>query len=337
MRHILPAVTAACALAGPSGTSHARPGLHPLAVSTWDATASSVTFSGSLGLTRRGRLDTLSNYSNFSSSSGDTSVQFGIHYVRLDPPEDSGFIRHGAAGTATILHKTTFGERHATGLPKFALGSYFGIAPTALVGGGQNEAWFPFNVGAGLAWSPVPSLTLTPWVELAIGVSLDNVISPDDVTLDADQFVDPATQQVSLTAGDVLAALDQAVTNEVAVATAARAGLTLALHLGGIVDLNFIAAFSHLGGDFGGPMVSTFAGQLQFHWDDTMAAVLPSVKCPAAPPCPSCPSCPPAPPCPAATPCPSAPPCPAEAMAAPAPAPAPSPETPPLAAPTPTP
>ncbi len=323
MRPLLARLLPALPLVALAAPAAARPGLHPLAMATWDTTASSLGFAGSLAPTSgSGSLLTGSYYANFSSSSGNTSAQFGVHYVRLAPPEGE-VTRNGAAGTATFVHVSPIGRRHANGLPMFALGTYIGAAPTALIGGSHNEAWFPIVIGGALPWTPAPAVTITPWVELGMGLSIDNTISPTNVALDPESVYNPETNELNITAGDVLAAIDQAVDNEVQFATSARAGLTASIHLGGIVDLNVTGAISHLGADFGGPLMTWVSAFLQFHWDDPMAAVLPPKPCPPCPqalPCPQAVPCPQPAPCPQAAPCPVAPACPEVAPPSVAPA-----------------
>jgi hypothetical protein len=352
-------------LVGFSSPAGARPGTHPVVVTTWDARASSVLFVYRHGFMKGGGFNDVGYNANFSSTSGRLSAQFGLHYQSFTPSRDDP-TAHGLSGTATAVIALPITARLDNGLPTVALGFYFGAAPTALISGPLNYVSIPAVLGVGLPVTPAKAVTFTPWFELSPGVNLDTEIHPFEFSQgDAVNLIDPVTGKVELTQDDVQRVVSDSVELKSSVSAGARAGLDLALHLTDHVDFNANIAVGSAGTAFSGPAVVYVGGGFIWRWDDIVPAVLPADRrllrencddieerfrsCPnsrrwtpppAAPPPGPTPSIPPAavtpPPAPApsAPPVPAAPP-PASSSPAPAPAPVPAPAPSPSAPPAP--
>src|ERR1051325_5181783 len=96
------AVLAGAGLVTLSSGAFARPGTHPVVVGTWDARASSVVLEYRHGFMRGGGFNDVAYMANFSSTSGQLSAQFGLHYESFAPTH-SDPTAHGLAGTATAV------------------------------------------------------------------------------------------------------------------------------------------------------------------------------------------------------------------------------------------
>lgn len=255
--------------------AEARPGTHPVAVSTWDSRASSVLLQYRHGFITDGSLNAVSYHANFSSTSGKLSAQFGFHYQNLVEGEEKTL--HGLSGSGVAVFNLPLTRRFDNGLAMVALGMYVGSAPTILASGSRNFLSVPFLFGVGVPITPVKALTLTPWFELSPGVNLDTVINdfefvPEDLT----DFIDPVTQEVNLTEDDVTKIVTDAVELETSVTAGARVGLDLALHVSDSFDIAANATISSLGSAFKGSTVTYIGGGLTWRWDDIVPAVLPA-------------------------------------------------------------
>jgi hypothetical protein len=253
----------------------ARPGTHPVVVSTWDTRASSVLLQYRHGFLTDGSLDTVNYNANFSATSGKLSAQFGFHYQNLVEGEEATL--HGLTGSGTAVFNLPLTRRFDNGLSLVALGMYVGAAPTILASGSRNFLSIPFLFGVGVPVTPVRALTITPWFELSPGFNLDTVIKsfefvPEDVT----DFIDPVTGEVNLTEDDVQRIVTDAVELETSVTAGARAGLDLALHVSDSFDIAANATISSLGSAFKGTTVTYVGGGFTWRWDDIVPAVLPA-------------------------------------------------------------
>lgn len=310
----------------------ATPGTHPSMVSTWDTTASSITgsFTGA-SFGSGGRMFVGSYASSFSSTSGNIGAQFGVHYINY-AESSAAPIAHGGSGTAAFVFSAPLLGRHASGLPKVALGFYVGMAPTLLVSGERNYGWVPLTTGIAAPISPWPFLSIVPSVEAGMGITLDTIVRAPDFTTTAGTVVGP-DGSIRFSQADIDRLVADSLRYEIRAAATFRGGLGVAVHLGERIDL---------GADFGLGNVGTlsegslgvFAGaKLQLHWDSVVPAALPARTRLERESCEdveerfrSCPRSqrpPEAPPPPAPTP--------SKAPAAPAPAPAPPPSPPPPA------
>src|ERR1051325_2938138 len=166
------AVLACAGLLTASTAALARPGTHPIVVSTWDARASSVLLEYRHGFMKGGGFNDVAYSANFSSTSGRLSAEFGLHYQSFAPGQGEP-TAHGLAGTATAVFELPITSRLDNGLPSVALGLYVGAAPTALISGSLNYITIPAVLGVGLPVTPTKAVTFTPWFELSPGVNLD--------------------------------------------------------------------------------------------------------------------------------------------------------------------
>ena len=312
------------------------------------------------GFMKGGGFNDVAYNANFSSTSGQLSAQFGLHYESFAAGHSEP-TAHGLAGTATAVFELPITSRLDNGLPTVALGLYVGAAPTALISGSLNYVTIPAVLGAGLPVTPAKAVTFTPWFELSPSVNLDTEIHPYQFSpADAAAVVDPATGKVSLTQADVQNVVSKSVELKTGVAAGFRGGLDLALHLSDYVDFAGDFAVSSAGSAFKGPTVVYVGGALVWRWDDIVPAVLPAERrllrescddiesrfrtCPNSERWKAPPSQPVSPPngatnpAPFASPAPPAPAAPPPAAPAAAPRPTPSPARPaPAAAPTPAP
>jgi hypothetical protein len=278
-RRVAAALAALAALA--AGRAEAKPGTHAPSISTWDTRASSVVPAFSAGFLDGGHLHFASYNANFTSTSGNLSSQFGMHYAQLrESPDESSL--HGLAGGAVALFSIPISQRFDNGIPKLALAMYIGAVPTVLISGKFNYLEVPVVAGLGLPVSPVRQITFTPWFELAPSFNLDTVVNPYSfdraVAENPSQFVDPQTGQVNLTQKDVQRIVSDAVDVQPSGAFNVRGGLALAAHLGDAVDFNLGGTFGSLGSAFSGTTVFWLTTGFTFRWDDIVPAVLPPEK-----------------------------------------------------------
>lgn len=255
----------------------ARPGTHPIVVHTWDARASSVVLEYERGLMDGGGMNVVSYHANFSSTGGRLSSQFGLYYLNFS--EASNPTAHGLAGSATAVFSLPVASRFDNGLPRAALGLYFGSAPTALISGERNYVTVPFVFGVGVPVSPARAVTITPWFELSPSVNLDTVIHPYDFTGDNPlDYYDPVTGTVKLTSSDVERVLRESVDLEFGFRVGARGGLDIALHASDYFDFAVNASLSSVGTAFSGTRVVYLGGGFVWRWDNIVPAVLPAEK-----------------------------------------------------------
>ncbi len=271
-RALLASVVCVAALA--SGRAQAMPGTHPPIVSTWDTTASSLHGGFTGGVFNGGHLHFGSYASSFSSTSGNISAQFGVHYANYR--EGAGLdVAHGGAGSAAFVYSAPLLQRHPTGLPRLALGFYLGLAPTLLVAIQRNYAWIPAAVGVGLPIAPTRFLSLVPWFELAGGVSIDTVIRPTAFTAaDAATYIDANKRTVNFSQADIDKLVRDAVQVDLSGAVSARGGLKITTHLARTVDLGLDLGLASQGKAFAGPPIFVVGGSLLLHWDAVVPAVL---------------------------------------------------------------
>lgn len=256
----------------------ARPGTHPIVVSTWDSRASSVVLQYKRGLLDGGGFDTVSYNANFTSTSGKLSSQFGLHYLNFSEGEREPTL-HGLSATATALFVLPVTARFENGLPRAAIGFYVGSAPTALVSGELNYLSVPFVLGLGVPVSPAKAVTITPWFELSPGVNLDTVIHPYRLqNIDPNDYVNLETGEVHLTEDEVRRVLEDSVELDVSASVGARAGLDIALHVSDYFDVAVNASLSSVGTAFAGKRVAYLGGGFVWRWDEIVPAVLPAEK-----------------------------------------------------------
>lgn len=252
------------------------PGTHGPSISTWDTRASSVVVGFRPGFLSNGHFDMLSYNANFTSTSGNLSSQFGVHYlnVRLG----SGLsVLQGMGATAIALFSIPALPRYDTGQPKLAVGLYLGAAPSVLINGHESYATVPFPLGIGLPYSPAKAIMITPWFEAAPAVNLDTVVRESTLPLDPTQF-QSTNGSVHLTDAAVNQILNSAVEFHVSGTVGLRSGLDVAVRLGDSVDLNLNGMIGSRGGGFAGTFIGWVGAGLAFRWDNVVPAVLPAEK-----------------------------------------------------------
>ena len=261
-----------------SGTAEAKAGFRGTSISTWDTRASSVALT-STAFAAEGRVfNALSYNTNFSSTSGNLSSQFGLHYLTLwgeervdlfpDDGIEPGALQGFSASAMTLLGRPLL-PRHPNGLPRLAWGAYFGLIPSALVGGDVNYVNIPLVMGLGVPFSPTPWLTLTPWAEAELAFNLDTYLLPDAVDLDQ------LTSQEEATVSDVISILGEAVAVDYGPSVTGRGGLAVAAHLGNRLDLGLTFTLASLGAGQGNQLAAGGGLSLVFHWDRVVPAALP--------------------------------------------------------------
>jgi len=269
-------IVASCAVLFSTTLVAAREGTHPLVVSSWDTRASSILLHYRHGFLSGGGIDIVSAAGSFASTSGKFSAQFGLHYLSFaDASEDPTL--HGVSASAVGVLALPVLPRYDDGLPHAAVAFYVGSAPTGLFSGRRNDFSVPLLLGAGAPLSPARVVSITPWLELSPGMSLDTRIRAIELSAeDPEQYVDPVTGQVRLDEDDVERILSNAVDLESSFAVGFRAGVDLALHATSVTDVNAMAAVSSVGSAFRGKAVVYAGGGFTFRWDAIVPAVLPA-------------------------------------------------------------
>lgn len=270
-------LSALIALAG-AKIAEAKPGTHPLVVSTWDARASSVVLGYRNGSFDGGGFNIVGYHANFSSTSGVLSSQFGLYYENYHDKQIS--MAHGLAASAVALFNLPVMRRFDNGLPMIAVDLYLGAAPVGLINGERNYFSIPFVFGAGVPITPVKYISIVPWFELSPSINLDTVIKPYQFTAeDIAKYYDAKNNTIrNLTAADVENLVNKSVELKTTFAVGARGGLDLSLHASDSFDFNVNAALSSVGSAFSGPRVLYLGGGLTWRWDDIVPAVLPAEK-----------------------------------------------------------
>jgi hypothetical protein len=241
---------------------HALPNTHGPAISTWDPRGSSVVFGLGGGVTGDGSFAFKSYNANFSSSSGVLSAQFGVHYVTFRNRDGAELARGASAGGVALIN-LPLTPRYENLLPRTSFAFYVGGVPTALISGQLNYISVPLVLGMGLPYSPIPQLTLTPWVELSPGLNFDTHIEAV-ATNDAIQSAMDGT----LTRDEVEDLVRDGLQIERRTTLGKRAGLSIAGHLGERVDIDVDWM---LGAGHGGAM--SLAAALVVRWDTLVPAV----------------------------------------------------------------
>jgi hypothetical protein len=244
-----------------SAPAGATPGTHAPLVSTWDSTSSSVSGAFTSGFFGGGHLDFATYNSNFSSTSGNVSAQFGLHFVNYRP-STGGDSFNGSSGTAAFVYSAPVLGRWDSGLPKLGIGFYVGLAPTLLArgapsGGPAIDGWIPLAGGVSMPSAPVEWLSLVPWVELSGGVSFD---------LGAAVVLPTMTNPMPSvgTTSNVTGAVDL------------RGGLKVDFHIGRRIDAGGSLMLANLGPGFTGTFVTFVGANINLHWDDVVPSVLPA-------------------------------------------------------------
>jgi hypothetical protein len=238
----------------------ALPNTHAPAVSTWDTRASSLVLGLGRAVSGDGRFTNLSFNANFSSTSGILSAQFGAHYVTFQQ-DDGGLTARGASASGVALISFPLAERHENGIPRSSFAFYIGGVPTALFSGQLNFISVPLVLGVGLPFSPAPSITFRPWVELSPGLNFDTRIQAIST-----EAAIAAAQDGSLTEDEVEDLVRQGLHIDRETTVGKRAGLSFAVHLGERVDfdLNLVIGAGHAGAvGLGGGLVVRWDAMVQ--------------------------------------------------------------------------
>lgn len=245
----------------------ARVGESAPTVGTWDTRASSLNISYLEGFFAGGHLRFASYFTNFTSTTGRLSSQFGIHYVGYGEGTSTA---HGMAGSATTLYQIPLAGRQSNGLPWVAIAPYAGVSPSGLVSGDFAAISLPVHVGVGVPVSPLAWLTITPWGEATAGLDMDLDIRRKAI----DDIANGTTKPTDAKVGDF-------VQFNYNLHLAGRFGLNAAFHLGKRVDMQLQAVGNWLSRPTSGSeFVFLGGGALVWHWDDVVPAVLPNDGCP---------------------------------------------------------
>jgi hypothetical protein len=274
-----------------SATASATSGAHPPAVSTFDTRASSVALA-----VRNGFADTtwraFSYNANFSSTGGNLSAQFGLHYMQIREKGDDDLM-HGAAVTGAGVLSVPLAKRFDNGVPFTALNIYAGAAPTLAGSGASNFISLPLTIGVGVTISPLPWLSFTPWFEAAPSGTLDTRIRKPDLTslagvdtgaIDFTQLTPEQVEELQsgrqalFTQEDIDKVIDDSIDLEFSIQVPLRAGLMTTVRLGERFSLNVDAGVVGFGPAFSGPIIGYAGGAIVFHWDDIVPAVLPAQR-----------------------------------------------------------
>lgn len=250
-----------------SFAASARTGESAPTIGTWDTRASSLSFSYLEGFFGGGHLRFASYFTNFSSTTGRLSSQFGLHYLGYGEGSSSA---HGLAGTITAQYQIPLTERQSNGLPRVAIAPYFGVSPAGMVSGDFAAISLPAHFGIGLPISPLDWLTITPWGEATIGVDLDLDVRRQAI----DDLANGTTKPEDAKASDLIRF-------DTSVHLAGRFGLSAAAHLGKRVDLQVQGLGNWLSQPTGAGFVFMTGAALLWHWDDVVPGVLPDNGCPA--------------------------------------------------------
>jgi hypothetical protein len=274
-----------------SATCHATSGAHPPAVSTFDTRASSISLA-----VRNGFADTtwrtFSYYANFSSTGGNLSAQFGLHYLQLREKQDEELL-HGAAASGAGVLNIPLATRFPNGVPVASLNIYAGAVPTVAGSGASNFISFPLTIGVGATISPVEWLSITPWFEVAPSGTLDTRIRKPDLSkyagvdiaaVDVTQLTPAQIQELQagnqtlFTEETVDQLIDDAIDYQFTIQVPLRLGLTATARLGERFSINLEGGVVGFGPAFSGPVIGFAGGALVLHWDDTVPSILPAQR-----------------------------------------------------------
>ncbi|MEY2935813.1 MAG: hypothetical protein RL033_6562 [Pseudomonadota bacterium] len=239
-----------------AGTALARPNTHAPAISTWDTRASTVVLGIGRGVSGSGEFTRLSYNANFSSTTGLLSAQFGVHYLTYRDQKDSVLARGASAGGVAMFN-FPIASRFSNGVPRSSFDVYVGGVPTALISGQLNFISVPMVLGAGVPVSPVPWLSIEPWVELSPGINFDTRIE-EISTAEAVQSAMDGT----LTRAEVEDLVKQGLKITQETTLGKRAGLSVTGHLGERVDLS-----AHLAIGAGHTGSASLGASLVVRWD----------------------------------------------------------------------
>jgi hypothetical protein len=252
-----------------AGTALARPNTHAPAISTWDTRASTVVLGIGRGVSGSGEFTRLSYNANFSSTTGLLSAQFGVHYLTYRDQKDSVLARGASAGGVAMFN-FPIASRFSNGVPRSSFDVYVGGVPTALISGQLNFISVPMVLGAGLPVSPVPWLSIEPWVELSPGLNFDTRIQ-EISTAEAVQSAMDGT----LTRAEVEDLVKQGLKITQETTLGKRAGLSVTGHLGERVDLS---AHFALGAGHSGS--ASLGASLVVRWDSMVVGATASESSP---------------------------------------------------------
>ncbi len=234
----------------------ARNNTHAPAISTWDARASNVVLGYGQAVSGDGGFTQLSYNANFVSTNGMLEAQFGIHYVTYQEADDAPTARGVSAGGVALV-TLPLSELYDNGVPGSAFAFYIGGVPTALFSGQRNFISIPLVLGIGVPYSPAPSVTLTPWVELSPGFNFDTRIQPVSTAAAIESARDG-----TLTRDEVEELVEAGLDISQETSVGKRAGLAFAVHLGERVDFDL-----NLSLGAGHSSALALGGGVVFRWD----------------------------------------------------------------------
>ena len=244
----------------------ARTGESAPTIATWDTRASSLGFSYLEGLYAGGHMRFASYFTTFSSTTGRLSSQFGLHSLGYGEGTSSA---HGMGGTITGLYAIPLTARKPNGLPWVAIAPYGGLSPAAMVSGDFAAVAIPAHVGLGLPISPLDWLTVTPWLEAAVGLGLELNVDRKAIDDVANGVTKPenakASELIRLNSGLYFGS---------------RFGLNAAFHVGKRIDFQVSGMGNWLSQPTSDGFVFMAGAALLWHWDEVVPGVLPDKGCP---------------------------------------------------------
>jgi hypothetical protein len=234
----------------------ASPNTHAPAISTWDARASNVVLGYGQAVSGDGGYTRASYNANFVSTNGVLEAQFGVHYVTYQETDEASTARGVSAGGVALVN-LPLSQAFENGVPGSAFAFYIGGVPTALFSGQRNFISIPLVLGIGLPYSPTPSLTFTPWVELSPGFNFDTRIQAVSTAAAIESARDG-----TLSRAEVEDLVEEGLDISQQTNVGKRAGLSFAVHVGERVDFDL-----NLSLGAGHASALALGAGLVFRWD----------------------------------------------------------------------
>lgn len=250
----------AAALLAPVSAS-ARPGLVPADLVHHDTRASAIGLSYSHVFTPVGSGHVASYLTTFTSTTGQVTADFGVHYLRFEDAED-GTLNGFSASSMTVFSKA-FGPRFKDGVPRAQLLIAPGLVPTAMVGSAGVDIDAPLLLRLAFAGAPARQLSIVPWAEGGVALGFQGRVNTEAIDdLEEGDLEDPPE------------GLEDVLGLDLSVHPFARGGLHLEVHLGR-VDLRAHVAAGMIRGESTYTWSIMGGGSLMIRWDKVVPSVLP--------------------------------------------------------------
>ena len=245
----------------------ARMGASAPTVGTWDTRASSISLQYLEGVINNGALRFASYFTNFSSTTGRLSSQFGLHYIGYG---EGAATAHGMAGTITAMYEIPSMARRPSGLAPVAVAPYVGISPSGIISSNFVSFSIPAHFGIGVPISPADWFTITPWAEATVGLDADLDVNRDAIN----NVANGTTKSTDAKFSDLIG-------SNTSLHLASRFGVSATFHLDKRIDLQFSGLMNWLARPIDNSgFVFMGGGSLVWHWDNIVPGVLPDNGCP---------------------------------------------------------